>query len=246
VVARVFANHDTGELALTEPRAMPEFSRLVHVDALAGDGRAIVLRADEGECAALAGRLDLLAIGDLVAEVSPRRTAAGLVRLNVNFSANVVQSCVVSLEAVAEKVADRFSVLVEGGRAGAKPDDAETEVYVDPFGDDPVEVLVDGQLDVGELVAQHLSLSLDPYPRAPVMDGQATIAEAGGQQAGTADEEGAAAIQGGDRQSVQHGVQHGGQHGMQRGVRGDADFKRENPFAALKQWRPGGQDEGAA
>lgn len=240
VVARVFANHDTGAIALTEPRAMPEFSRLVHVDAIAGDGTPMVLRADADECAALARRLDLLAIGDLVAEVSPLRTAAGLVRLNVDFSANVVQSCVVSLDAVAGVVAERFSVLVDGGRAGQGPDDAAGEVYVDPFGDDPVEILDDGRLDVGELVAQHLSLSLDPYPRAPGMDGQALITEAGGQQGGAeaADEEGAAAIRTGDRRSVPHGVR--------RDVRGDADFKRENPFAALKQWRHGGQDEGAA
>jgi len=31
--------------------------------------------------------------------------------------------------------------------------------------DDP-ERVVDGLIDVGELVAQHLSLNLDPYPRA--------------------------------------------------------------------------------
>jgi len=32
---------------------------------------------------------------------------------------------------------------------------------------DPVEPLEGGRIDIGEAVAQQLSLSLDPFPRAP-------------------------------------------------------------------------------
>ncbi|MBT3532770.1 MAG: DUF177 domain-containing protein [Rhodospirillaceae bacterium] len=158
---------------------MPEFSRLVQVDVIDEDGTTIVLRAEDDECAALARRLDLQGLSKLRAKVNLRRTAAGHVRLNVDFSANVVQSCVVSLEAAKGVVSDRFSVLCEGEQKRGKGQDAEGEVFVDPFGDDPVEPLDDGRFDVGELVAQNLSLSLDPYPRAPGMDGQALIAEVG-------------------------------------------------------------------
>ncbi len=158
--------HEVGEFALTDLRAMPEFSRLVQVDAIGADGADIEMRADAAERAALAQRLGLQSIADLQLDVSFRRTAVGLVRLNVDFLADVVQSCVVTLEPVAARVRDRFSLLCEGEQKRGKKDDTEGEVFVDPFGEDPVEPLDEGRIDVGELVAQHLSLSLDPYPRA--------------------------------------------------------------------------------
>lgn len=155
-----------GEAALTDLRAMPEFSRFVQVDAIGADGAVLALHADAGERAALAQRLGLQSMANLRVDVSLRRTAVGLVRLNVDFSANVVQSCVVTLEPVVKQVADRFSLLCEGEKDRGKKDDAEGEVFVDPFGEDPIEPLDDGRIDVGELVAQHLSLSIDPYPRS--------------------------------------------------------------------------------
>jgi uncharacterized metal-binding protein YceD (DUF177 family) len=181
VAIPVSVTPEVGEIALTDTRAMPEFSRLVQVDIVDTDGAALTLRANEDECAAVAGRLDLQSVADLRAEVSMRRTAVGLVRLNVDFSANVVQSCVVTLEAVAATVADRFSVLCDGAqKRGKKGSDAEEEVFVDPFGEDPVEPLVDGCIDLGELVTQHLSLSLDPYPHAPGIEADGVMDNAAG------------------------------------------------------------------
>ncbi len=177
---------------MTDPRPMPEFSRLVRVEALEGDSAAMVLRANDSECAALAERLGLLGVSELRAELTVRPASAGLFRLNVDFSANVIQSCVVSLDAVEAVVSDHFSLLCGNGRNEGQVDGEE--VYVDPFGDDPVEPLEDGEIDVGELIAQHLSLSLDPYPRAPGTDGDALIAEAGA--AVLPEEEGAAADDG--------------------------------------------------
>ncbi len=159
---------EVGEFALTDAAAKSEFGRLVQVDVVGSDAAALVLQANGDECAAVAGRLELQSIDELRAQVSMRRTAAGLIRLNVDFSANVVQSCVVTLEAVAVTVADRFSVLCDGAQMrGNKGNDGSGEVFVDPFGDDPIEPLVDGYIDLGELVTQHLSLTLDPYPHAP-------------------------------------------------------------------------------
>ncbi len=185
VAIAVSVTLEVGEFALTDTRAMPEFSRLVQVDAVGSDAAALTLRASDDECAAVAGRLDLQSITGLRAEVSMRRTAAGLIRLNVDFSANVVQSCVVTLDAVAATVADRFSVLCDGTQArGKKEDDGSGDVFVDPFGEDPVEPLVDGSLDLGELVTQHLSLSLDPYPHAPGIEADEVMDDAAAGRAG--------------------------------------------------------------
>jgi len=179
-VAPVSARKEPGENSLTDQRAVPEFSRPVQVAAVDADGMALSLNANEAECMALAERLDLQSLSDLQAELSCRRTAEGLIQLNVQFSANVVQSCVVSLDSVTGQIADQFSVLYEGEGA-RRPDrtvgaDVDGEFFLDPYGDDPLEPLADGKIDVGELVAEHLSLALNPYPRASGMEGKVDIA----------------------------------------------------------------------
>ena len=177
-VAPVSARKEPGANALTDQRAVPEFSRPVKVEVVDADGMAFSLDANVAECTALAERLDLWSLSDLRAELSCRRTAEGLIRLNVQFSANVIQSCVVSLDPVIGQIADRFSVLCEGegARRPERKADVDGEFFLDLFGDDPLEPLADGKIDVGELVTQHLSLALNPYPRASGMEGKVDIA----------------------------------------------------------------------
>ena len=179
-VVPVSARKEPGENSLTDQRAVPEFSRPVQVAAVDADGMALSLNANGAECTALAERLDLQSLSDLRAELSCRRTAEGLIRLNVQFSANVIQSCVVSLDPVIGQIVDRFSVLCEGEGA-RRPEqtagaDVDGEFFLDLFGDDPLEPLADGKIDVGELVTQHLSLALNPYPRVLGMEGKVDIA----------------------------------------------------------------------
>jgi len=223
---------EVGEFALTDATAMPEFSRLVQVDAVGSDVAVLVLQANGDECAAVAGRLELQSIDELRAQVSMRQTAAGLIRLNVDFSANVVQSCVVTLEAVAVTVADHFLVLCDGAQMrGNKGNDGSGEVFVDPFGDDPVEPSVDGCIDLGELVTQHLSLTLDPYPHAPgievdeVMDDTAP---------GRADVSLNLVANGADVDVLDADLPLGR----------DAGPETANPFAVLRKMRTGGRAEG--
>ena len=177
-MAPVSARKEPGENSLTDQRAVPEFSRPVQVAAVDADSMALSLNANEAECMALAERLDLQSLSDLQAELSCRRTAEGLIQLNVQFSANVVQSCVVSLDLVTGQIVDRFSVLCEGdgARRPERGADVDGEIFLDPFGDDPLEPLADGMIDVGELVAQHLSLALNPYPHASGMEGKVDLA----------------------------------------------------------------------
>jgi hypothetical protein len=232
MVESVSAILEFGEFALTELRVGPEFSRLVQVDAIGADGASSKLRADAGERAALARRLGLPGMTDLRADVSLRRTAIGLVRLNVDYSANVVQLCVVTLEPVAAKVADHFSLLCEGEKKHGKKDDAVGDVFVDPFGEDPIEILNDGRIDIGELVVQHLSLALDPYPRMAGMGLAAAMTRAG--------VDGSAVMGSGvatGRDDTEEEAADTGPDGV-------------SSFAALEHWRSrgrsGGQDEGGA
>jgi uncharacterized metal-binding protein YceD (DUF177 family) len=74
---------------------------------------------------------------------------------------------------VPESVAERFRIEFRSQPAAASPDDevelAERELDVVFY--------EGGAVDLGEAVAETLSLSLDPYPRSPAAD--AALQEAG-------------------------------------------------------------------
>jgi uncharacterized metal-binding protein YceD (DUF177 family) len=140
--------------------------------------------ADEaaaGAREALARRFGILAIDALKAEVTLRRLTDGDIAATAHLCARLSQACVVTLEPVAETVdvtvEGRFSeraaeILAPGG---------ETVVIIDPDDEsDEPEPISGGMLDLGEWLAQQLSLAMDPYPRAPgaALDPALGVAEA--------------------------------------------------------------------
>ena len=148
---------------MSDPRASsaPEFTRPVDVGRVPPSGVVYDLDATSIERAALAERFDLLALDRLEAEVRLERLAGGLLRLSAALKAAVVQACVVTLEPVHDCIDEAFTVLY---RAGAEA--GETTLVLNGASE-LVEPLASDILDIGEAVAQQLSLALDPYPRAP-------------------------------------------------------------------------------
>jgi uncharacterized metal-binding protein YceD (DUF177 family) len=146
-----------------------EFARPVAIDALAPDV-VVDIAATPDECALLARRLGLLALARLEARVRLKPLGGGLLRLEMELAADVVQACVVTLEPVASRVSDRATLLyAEAARETTKVVlDGEAEL---------IEPLDGDVLDIGEAVAQQLSLALDPYPRAG--DAGMTVPSAG-------------------------------------------------------------------
>ncbi len=137
---------------------MIEFSRPIDVTRLGAGETVYNITANETERAALAKRFDLVSLEKLAARVTLRRLAGGLVRLTASLSADLVQTDVVTLDPVPARVDDDFSLLFGGDADDAAALDPEAEL---------VEPLFDGHIDIGEAVAQQLSLVMDPYPRAP-------------------------------------------------------------------------------
>ena len=145
----------------SDPR--PEFSRLVAVDRLGAAPFEEDIAADAEERAALAQRFGLLAVERLTAHLRLDRVPGKpIVRLSGRFTARVTQSCVVSLEPVHSDLEETFSQQYTLEPA-ADEDDVVVETEVD---DPPEPVGVEG-IDLGEVVAQHLAIALNPYPRAP-------------------------------------------------------------------------------
>ena len=139
--------------------AASEFSRPVEISRLTGGPTAMTVEANAAECAALSRRFSLLALERLTAELKLEWIAPHLIRLEATLSGDIVQECVVTLEPVRSRVEDRF-VLLYGERAEAR------EVMLNQE-EEVLEPIVDGRIDLGEAVAQQLSLAIDPFPRAP-------------------------------------------------------------------------------
>jgi uncharacterized metal-binding protein YceD (DUF177 family) len=139
-----------------------EFSRSVAVDSLAARPRTFDIAADAAECEALARRFGILAVSALAARVSLTRLPGTLVQLQGHLAADVVQTCVVTLEPVPAHIEEDFIRTYD-----TAPVESDREVVVDLDAEEPPDAVVDGQIDIGEAAAEHLALSLDPFPRAP-------------------------------------------------------------------------------
>ena len=137
----------------------PEFSRPVETARLKRDEQHFEIAANPAEREALAKRFDLLALGSFTAEVNLEQIPGGLIRLTAELEAEVTQECVVTLAPVQSRVVESFSVLYgDGGEA--------EEVNLDGAAE-TIEPIENGVIDIGEAVAQQLSLALDPFPHAP-------------------------------------------------------------------------------
>ena len=135
----------------------PEFSRPLPLGLVGPDGRREVLEADDAERAALARRFGIPAVESLRAELLLRPETDGAVRAEGRLDAAVVQLCVVTLEPVAQRVEEEVALRLLP--AGREPQDEAGEADEIPTRN--------GVADLGEAVAEQLSLALDPYPRAP-------------------------------------------------------------------------------
>ncbi len=144
---------------MPKPPSAPEFARAVEAPRAVGRPATHAVAANAAERAALARRFSLLSLDRLEAEVRLERLEGGVVRLTASLVAEAVQECVVTLEPVPARLAEDFTVLY-----GAP--EAARDIVLDSEAE-PVEPLEGGRIDIGEAVAQQLSLSLDPFPRAP-------------------------------------------------------------------------------
>ncbi len=143
----------------------PEFSRLLPLGLVGPVDRTERLEASPAERAALAERFGIPAIASLVADLTLRLELDGTVKVTGWLDAAVTQACVVSFEPVAQRVAEAvaFRVLPPGREPAEAPDQIDEIAAVDAAGHG----IGQGAADLGEAIAEQLSLALDPYPRAP-------------------------------------------------------------------------------
>jgi uncharacterized metal-binding protein YceD (DUF177 family) len=140
----------------------PEFSRPCRIDTLGPDPRRLDVAADQAERAALAKRFDLVSIDSLSAEFLLARREERIMAEGIVHAA-VTQSCVATGEPVEAGVEAPFRIEFRPPPTD-KPGDEEVELDAAEL---DVAFFEGGSVDLGEAVAETLSLALDPYPRAP-------------------------------------------------------------------------------
>lgn len=137
--------------------AAPEFLRpLAVADIETGAPETVRIEADAAECAAIAARLGILSVGSFAAELFVQHELSGDINVFGTLKAEAEQACVVTLDPVREQVEAQISQ-----RYTAREDAEEEE------GEDPLEPIAEGEIELGEMLVQNLALALDPYPRAP-------------------------------------------------------------------------------
>jgi uncharacterized metal-binding protein YceD (DUF177 family) len=150
----------------------PEFSRPVRLDTLGSRPHALSIDADAEERAAIARRFGLVEIDHLAAEAELTRTG-DTIRAQGRLSARVTQSCVATGLPVPETVEEEFAIDFRPEHASGVPDE-EIELSE---GELDVVFYSGGAVDLGEAVAESLSLALDPFPRAA--DAELALQQAG-------------------------------------------------------------------
>lgn len=162
-----------------------DFSRTVGVAEIGEAGLTLTIVAGKRERSRLARRYDLIKVKKLEAEIRLRRRLKdnNKIYLDGHFLADVIQNCVVSLVPIESHIDDGFSVVFssactpehEGGSFSVEDPDSQ-------------KIIAGDRLELGGLIAGHLALSLDPYPRHPgaalpgaasAVEGEETVAEAG-------------------------------------------------------------------
>jgi uncharacterized metal-binding protein YceD (DUF177 family) len=136
---------------------------------LPAPGAGVTIEAGPAECAALAEAYDLLAVDALSATATLTPAAGKMVTVAGRVVANIVQSCVVSLEPVPQHIDETFQIRFVPAESAETPSAAEAarEVAIDPAAPDPPEVMEGTTIDLGALVEEVFVLAIDPYPRAP-------------------------------------------------------------------------------
>lgn len=144
-----------------EEQSSAEFSRIVDLNSFKNKPLFLSLHADQSELSNLAKRFKLVSISALSANISMSWLDVGNILLaEGSFSASVSQRCVVTLEPVEEELNEKINLTF--AREPAKP--------IEIIELDDAELLTGDVIDIGEVIAEELSLSLSPYPRIPNLD----------------------------------------------------------------------------
>jgi uncharacterized metal-binding protein YceD (DUF177 family) len=124
-------------------------------------GLRVDLAADDGVRTALARAAGVEAVARVEAAFDVTRHGRDGLHVKGSISANVRQTCVVTLEPVENEIEEPVDLTFVPYHDGEEAHAREEELGPR----DPPERLVNGTIDLGALAAEFLILGIDPYPR---------------------------------------------------------------------------------
>lgn len=153
----------------------PEWSYEVLAEKITEKPYKVHFKASDQECKDIARRLDVTGIDHLEATVILTRER-GSIRIHAEglVICDVTQECVVSLGAVNTHIEGDFEawfaddadvVSLDAVRQKKKNSVFDSEQKIPDEKEDP-EPIVDGRIELGEIVIQNIALALNPYPHA--------------------------------------------------------------------------------
>jgi hypothetical protein len=138
------------------------WSAVVRLDEVGETGRHVELEASEAARSALAKPAGVDAVERLVARFDLTRRGRDGLRVSGRVRATVRQTCVVTLEPLANEVDEavdiEFLPAPDGSALGT-----DSEIVLTSA--DEREPLVDGNVDLGLLATEFLIVGVNPYPR---------------------------------------------------------------------------------
>ena len=139
----------------------PLWSVPVRLDDVPPTGRRFELHADAAIRAAIARAARILEVESLAATFDVSCRGPDGLYVVGQVAAAVRQTCVVTLEPLANSIEESVELLFERGTPGVDPAPGMEE---NPAHDRP-EPLIDGTVDLGAVAVEFLMLGIDPYPR---------------------------------------------------------------------------------
>lgn len=148
-----------------------EWSHFFDIDDIDAKGTQLSISPSEEECEDLARRLSVVAIKNVEANLTI--TPGHTIHVTGEVKATLTQECVVSVEEfdteITETIEGWFADKEKAVSFAAAKREREAavsrgEVEMVEEKEDP-EAIIDGVIDLGELVTQHISLAIPAYPR---------------------------------------------------------------------------------
>lgn len=135
-----------------------EFSRIENLPKLVARKNPLVLKASKGECQALAKRAGISAIRDFETTLLVSETGPGTYEVTGQVKATLTLTCGRSLKDFNSDIDEAFSesFISEDQYQKMAEDSLEER--------DDYEVIEGAEVDLGEMAAQLLILSIDPFP----------------------------------------------------------------------------------
>ena len=134
------------------------WSEVIRIAEIDVKEKIFVIKATESDCKDLAERLHIPAIADVKAKLALKRTGKYLINLSGVLSCEAVQECVVTLEPVKTLNDTEFEITFSEDEQKLPEDTVMPDLTLEP--------VENGVIDLGEIVAQQISIALPDYPRA--------------------------------------------------------------------------------